>query len=147
MNAKLSLCLVCVGLVVTGCDRLESGRGLRLPKGSAENGKNVFVALNCTQCHTVTGVDLPKPTVAPEFVVDLGGKAPRVRSVGDLMTAIIHPTQTVSFKMRRPVAGAPGKEMPTVNDVMTVSQLVDLVRFLQPRYFEMAPPIDWSYSL
>ena len=147
MKTIVSLCLVFAGLLLAGCDRLQSGHGLRLPKGSADNGKAAFVALKCTECHTVAGVELPKPTIARDLVVELGGNVPRLRTVGDLLTSIIHPTQSVSFKMKRPAVGQPVSGMPNVNDVMSVSQLVDLVRFLQPRYSEMAPPTDWAYSL
>ena len=147
MKTSAGLCLACAGLLLAGCDNLQSGRQLRLPKGSAENGKVAFVTLKCTECHTVVGVELPKPVVAPDLVVELGGSVARLRTVGDLMTSIIHPTQAVSIKMKRPAVGAPVSGMPDMNDTMTVSQLVDLVRFLQPRYAEMAPPIDWSYSM
>ena len=136
-----------IGLLIAGCDNLQSGRRLRLPLGSAENGKAAFIALKCTECHTIAGVELPKPTVVADLVVELGGDVPRLRTVGDLLTSIIHPTQSVSPKMKRPAVGQPVSGMPTVNDVMTVSQMVDLVRFLQPRYSEMAPPMDWTYSL
>jgi L-cysteine S-thiosulfotransferase len=146
MKTHLGLWLVFISLFAGACDNLQSGRRLRLPKGSAENGKTAFVALKCTECHTVVGVELPKPTVASEFVVELGGNVPRLRTVGDLLTSIIHPTQGVSFRMKRPAVGAPTSGMPTMNDMMTVAQLVDLVRFLQPRYSEMAPPMDWNYS-
>ena len=147
MKSFFGLCLVLTGLFLAGCDNPQSGRGLRLPKGSPENGKAAFIALKCTECHTVAGVELPKPTVAAELVVELGGNVPRLRTVGDLLTSIIHPTQRVSFKMKQPAVGPPVSGMPTVNDVMTVAQLIDLVRFLQPQYSEMAPPMDWSYSL
>jgi L-cysteine S-thiosulfotransferase len=144
---SFSLWIALASLVLAGCDNMQSGRGLRLPKGSAENGKAAFIALDCTACHTVAGVELPKPTVAPGLVVELGGNVSRLRTAGDLLTSIIHPTQSVSLKMKRPTVGRPVSGMPTVNDVMTVSQLVDLVRFLQPTYSEMAPPMDWTYSL
>lgn len=147
MKTCVGLCLVLAGLLMAGCDNLQSGRRLRLPKGSAENGKATFIALKCTECHTVVGVGLPKPTVAPELVVELGGMVPRLRTVGDLMTSIIHPTQAVSIRTRRPAVGGPVLNMPDQNDTMTVSQLVDLVRFLQPRYTEMVAPMDWTYSL
>lgn len=147
MKIYLGLCIVGVGLLLAGCDNLQSGRRLRLPKGSAENGKAAFVALKCTECHTVVGVELPKPIVAPQLVVELGGSVPRLRTVGDLLTSIIHPTQAVSLKLQRPAVGAPVSGMPDMNDTMTVSQLIDLVRFLQPRYTEMAPPVDWAYTL
>lgn len=148
MKTCLILVSVCAGLVLAGCDSSQSGRRLRLPPGSAENGKAVFVALKCTECHTVAGVaDLPPPTVAPERVVPLGGSVPRLRTVGDLMTSIIHPTQAVTQKLKPPAAGATAPRMPELNDTMTVSQLIDLVRFLQPRYTEMPPPLEWTYLL
>ena len=147
MKTPIGLCLVLIGFLLGGCDNLQSGRRLRLPKGSVENGKAAFIALKCTECHTVAGLELPKPTLAPELVVELGGPVPRLRSVGDLLTSIIHPTQSVSVKMKRPAIGPPVSGMPAVNDVMTVTQMVDLVRFLQPRYSEMVPPMDWDYSL
>jgi L-cysteine S-thiosulfotransferase len=147
MKTWFALCLMFAGLILSGCDRLESGRRLRLPKGSVENGKAAFITLKCTECHTVVGVDLPKPVVAPELVVELGGSVPRVRTVGDLITSIIHPSQAISWKMKRPAAGRAVTGMPELNDTMTVTQLIDLVRFLQPRYTEMLPPLDWSYSL
>jgi hypothetical protein len=37
--------------------------------------------------------------------------------------------------------------MPVVNDTMTVTQLIDLVAFLQPRYTRLPTPSDWTYSL
>lgn len=147
MKPFLSLGLAVTGLLLAGCDNLQSGRRLRLPAGSAENGRAAFIALKCTECHTVAGVELPKPTTAPEFVVALGGNVPRLRTVGELLTSIIHPTRSVSIKGKRPVVGRPVSGMPAVNDVMTVTQLIDLVHFLQPRYSEMAPPMDWTYSL
>lgn len=148
MKTKSSgLCLALTSLLLVGCGDPQSGRGLRLPKGSAENGKTAFIALKCTECHTVVGVELPRPTVAADLVVELGGNVPRLQTVGDLLTSIIHPTQGISLKNKRPAVGSPVSGMPTVNDVMTVSQMIDLVRFLQPRYSEMAPPMDWTYSL
>ena len=146
MKTHPVLWLICISLLWGGCDNLQSGRRLRLPKGSAESGQAAFIALKCTECHTVKGVDLPAPFVRPELVVELGGDVPRLRTVGDLLTSIIHPTESISSKMKRPAVGAAVSGMPTMNDVMTVSQLVDLVRFLQPRYSEMAPPMDWEYS-
>lgn len=142
----IALGLPLIGLLFAGCDNLQSGRRLRLPKGDAENGKVAFIALKCTECHTVAGVELPRPTVAPENIVQLGGSVPRLRNVGDLLTSIIHPTQSITLKWRGADKAAATSPMPNVNDVMTVSQLVDLVRFLQPRYSEMAPPMDWTYS-
>ena len=148
MKAEVGIALAALGLFVGGCDsNLKSGRRLHLPQGSAEKGRAAFVALKCTECHSVVGVDLPKPTAVPEKVVVLGGDVARLRTIGDLLTSIIHPEYALSDKMdpRMPVVA--GKSpMPVVNDVMTVAQLVDLVAFLQPRYTRLPPPTDFHYQ-
>ena len=74
MKTSLGLVLAALAVLTAACDfNLKSTRRFRLPQGNADNGKAAFVALNCTTCHTVSGVDLPKPTVEPTAVVGLGG--------------------------------------------------------------------------
>lgn len=127
---------------LAGCDSgPKSGRGLVLPAGSAERGRAAFVELKCCQCHRVDGVEnLPAPVVAAEKIVVLGGKVTRLRTYGELVTSIIHPPPGPAEIRGEPV----GKEarnlaMKPVNDTMTVTQLVDLVTFLHPRYTRLEP--------
>lgn len=149
MKALLGWVLVALAVLTAACDfNLKSTRRFRLPQGNAERGRAAFVALNCTGCHTVSGVDLPKPTVEPGAVVVLGGEVARLRTYGDLLTSIIHPTHSLSEKMPAAAAKAGGTSpMPVVNDRMTVSQMVDLVTFLQPRYIQLPAPVEWYYPL
>jgi sulfur-oxidizing protein SoxX len=69
----------------------------------------------------------------------------RLRTSGDLLTSIIHPTAVSAEKMPRPgsqrVTESP---MPVVNDDTTVTQMIDLVTFLQPRFTQIPPPPTWS---
>jgi len=124
---------------------LNSARNLQLPKGNVENGKVAFVDLKCVRCHIIAGVELPKPTEASDRIVTLGGDVARLRTIGDLLTSIIHPSAVISEKMPRPdgkkVTESP---MPVVNDDMTVTQMIDLVTFLQPRFTQIPPPPTWS---
>jgi sulfur-oxidizing protein SoxX len=113
----------------------KSGRGFVLPAGNAERGRVAFVELKCHHCHRVDGVDsLPTPEAAPAMVVVLGGKVTQLKSYGELVTSIILPSKS------RPGLSDPGGKagsdlsMTLVNDTMTVTQLVDLVTFLHPRY-------------
>ena len=149
MKTMLGLVLAALGFVITGCDSsLKSARSLRLPQGSVENGKVAFIALKCTECHTVAGVELPKPTASADKVVELGGDVRRLRTLGDLMTSIIHPNYAISEKMKRPVQkGRVESPMRVVKDVMTVTQMIDLIAFLQPRYKEIPPPVEFLYPL
>jgi hypothetical protein len=148
MKATLLLALVSAALFAAGCSRgLDSARNLRLPKGSAQSGKAAFISLQCTECHTVSGVDLPKPTAEPSSIVELGGSVSRLRTVGDLLTSIIHPSYSLSDKWRGPVDKTEKKSpMRGANDLMTVTQMVDLVTFLQPRYTQIQAPPDWAFS-
>lgn len=131
--------LLIVGLLV-GCDRAKQmGRGFVFPVGDAARGQLAYIALECYTCHRVDRVpELPAPTVSPERVVVLGGKVAKVRTYGDLVTAIIHPKYEISDKL--PNRGAfPESPMREVNAKMTVTQMIDLVTFLQPRYHELEP--------
>ncbi len=149
MKALISATLGIAGLLLAGCDfNLKSASRFRLPRGSAEKGQAAFVALNCIECHTVEGVALPPPGRKGELMVTLGGDVARLRTVGDLLTAIVHPNLAISDKVPRGSGVVAGKSpMPEVNDTMTVRQMIDLVTFLQPRYKQLPPPIDMHYPL
>jgi mono/diheme cytochrome c family protein len=76
-----------------GCDqdRAMSERGFRLPEGNATAGRETFLYMHCNQCHTINGEELP--TVAGfEPFVELGGSLTRVKTYGELVTAIINPS-------------------------------------------------------
>jgi len=129
--------------LLAGCDAgPKSGRGFAFPEGNLERGRKAFVAMKCHECHRVDGVaDLPAPTVAREKVVLLGGEVGAVRTYGELVTAVIHPSKAVT-------AGGPatlGVIMPPVNDAMSVTQMLDIVTFLHPRYRKLEPLYD-NYS-
>jgi sulfur-oxidizing protein SoxX len=128
-------------LVAAGClPNPKSGRGFHLPSGNAEKGKAAFVQLKCTECHRVEGVDLTAPTVKPESIITLGGEVSRLRSYGELVTAIIHPARDISTKVPPRTYKSPADTpMKDVNRQMTVEQLVDLVTFLQPTYRQIPP--------
>jgi L-cysteine S-thiosulfotransferase len=135
------LILAAVGLL-GGCDRPpKSVKGFVLPEGDAARGQAAFVSLQCTTCHRVEGVaGLPNPTVPPELVVLLGGEVHRLRTYGDLMTAVIHPSYELSERLPRVFSRrVPVSPMPEVNEKLTVAQMVDLVTFLQPRYSKLEP--------
>lgn len=126
--------------LLAGCDSgPKSGRGFVFPEGDMARGQKAFVDLKCCECHRVHGVaDLPAPSVAPEKVVLLGGEVYAIRTYGDLVTAVIHPSKAVT-------AGGPGTRnaaMPQVNETMTVTQMLDIVTFLHPRYKKVEPLYD-----
>lgn len=149
MRRLIGLGLGIVALLATGCDRgPKSMRGFVLPEGSAQRGEQVFVAMKCTACHRVDGLpSLPAPTAAADRVVVIGGEVARVKTYGQLLTAIVHPSFELSPKMPRELAEkATVSPMPSVNDKLTVMQLIDLVTFLQPHYRKLEPLYEPYYT-
>jgi hypothetical protein len=122
----------------------QMGKGFRLPEGDAELGKAAFVQLDCHQCHRVAGVTLPEPLAPPPVEYTLGGEVRRVKSYGELVTAIIQPQHIVSpeylAKFPEEQRKSIQSPMPPANDRMTVTQLSHVVTFLHSHYQKAAPP-------
>jgi len=128
--------LIVISLLVTasGCDRgPKSAKGFTLPDGDAKQGEQTFVELKCHACHTVSGVKLPEEET--ELSIGLGGEVARIKTYGELVTSIINPTHQVAKSYPSDVVESDGQsKMKNYNDAMTVSQLIDLVAFLQSHY-------------
>jgi hypothetical protein len=130
--AKLSL-IICLA----GC--ASEKINFTLPPGDAERGQAAFLKFRCYDCHRVHGVELPVGEEPDQVVVELGGQVERLKDYGDLVTAIVNPSHRLAKEYDTSLVGDEGKSRMTVyNDVMTVSQLVDIVAFLQSHY-ELRP--------
>jgi hypothetical protein len=127
--------------LLAGCDRdYMSERGFSLPAGDPIAGKETFLYMHCHECHTVSGMDLPRVALADPPFVELGGDVTRVKTYGDLVTAIINPSHDLANGYPLDEVSNDGKsKMYVYNDFMTVQELVDLVMFLQPQYDVVIP--------
>lgn len=120
-------------------DKVMSERGFRLPDGDAQAGRDTFIYLQCNQCHTVKGEELPA-IPGSEPYVELGGTLGHVRTYGELVTSIVNPSHKLASGYAKDIVSEDGvSNMYIYNDYMTVQELTDLVRFLQPHY-DVAPP-------
>lgn len=133
--------LVCACLhLLSGCE-MGQASGFALPPGDAELGKATFVELGCHACHEVNdSVPRMAGTPHPDIFVRLGGQTTRVKSYGDLVTSIIHPSHQRSRGMDpRTVTEQGSSRMPNGNERMTVTQLVNLTTFLSDQYDVWTP--------
>lgn len=147
INKKyISLIIVMVACLLSACEQGKlSGKGLYLPKGNIDEGKTAFIDLNCHQCHTVANVELP--AFAPEtplISLHLGGELYRVKTYGELITAIINPNHIISAEYLQQLSKFAQDEtsqspMISFNDEMTVTQLINIVTFLNAQYTELHP--------
>ena len=142
---KPLVALLATVCALQGCtpDAMTSGAAFRLPTGNVEAGRKAFVDLRCYVCHQVKGLDV-RFEGTPAARVALGGSVTRVKSYAELVTAIINPTHKVASDRPGGDGGTTASIMSVagVNDVMTVTQLVDLVAYLQPQYKVEIPKYD-----
>ena len=136
MRATIVVFAVSVLVCVVGCSSgPKSSKGFSLPDGDAERGKAEFVAHRCFDCHSVAGVELPDRPASDQVVVALGGKVSQIKTYGELVTSIINPSHRFAKGYTPGEVAVEGEsKMTNYNDVMTVSQLIDLVAFLQAHY-------------
>ncbi len=146
-SAALLSMAALLAVATAACDAgPKSGRGFTLPEGDAARGEEVFVQLQCTDCHSVADRDDLREGVVPVLNVQLGGKTPRIATYGELVTSVINPSHRIAQRASgQPVETPEGESlMRNYNDVMTVAELIDLVAFLQDQY-ELEPVSPTQY--
>ena len=124
-------------------DRM-SEKGFSLPEGNAFAGKEAFVYMHCHECHTVAGEELPAVAGAEPPFVELGGTVTRVKTYGELVTAIINPSHRLArgYPVEE-VSNEGQSKMPVYNGYMTVQELIDIVAYLQPHYDVFVPHYEY----
>jgi hypothetical protein len=145
-QSSLILLLTLV-FVLSGCDedRTMSERGFRLPDGDAMAGRETFLYMHCNQCHTIYGEELPTIPGFEPFV-ELGGRVTRIKTYGELVTAVINPSHKLADGYPKDLVSENGKsKMFVYNSLMTVQELTDIVMFLQPQY-DVLPP-EFHYRI
>lgn len=127
---------ICMLAGLSGCGGgPKSAKGFTLPDGDIERGQAAFVSLKCTDCHRVAGIDLSVAEEEQGMSVRLGGEVSRIKTYGELVTSIINPSHRLPKGFNEEEIAVDGEsKMRNYNDVMTVSQLIDVVAFLQSRY-------------
>lgn len=141
----LALCALPWLFACTQDSRMEGN--VFLPEGDAAQGKAHFVSLGCTSCHVVVGADLPEPEADAPVRVILGSRTGRIMTYGDLVTSIINPSHKLARRYRKDEVSEEGQSiMKVYNDVMTVTQLSDLVAFLE-KHYEKADRPGYRYPV
>lgn len=134
MRTSVKVGILLGTLSLAACDSGPKGAmGFTLPDGDAEKGQANYVTFGCHSCHSTEAV--PQLEGAGEISVALGGETTRIKSYGELVTSIINPSHRVARRKSTDMADESGaSKMVTYNDVMTVTQLIDMVAFVQSNY-------------
>ncbi|MFT6407931.1 MAG: hypothetical protein ACJAQ6_001347 [Arenicella sp.] len=142
-------------LLSAACSQQQvANRGFSLPDGDADNGRQLLLDYQCTQCHTIAGAEFSKDelrlTASKGIAVKLGGESSRIQTYGDLVTSIINPSHRIAKGYPSAQVTYPDgvSKMQYYNQVMTVEELVDLVTFLKLQYkFKSYPETSYPHYL
>jgi hypothetical protein len=128
---------------VVGCSAGDAA--FTLPAGDPQRGLAAFVKFRCFDCHRVENVELPPAEQPNQVIVNLGGEVGRKKSYADLVTGIINPSHRLASGYAASTVSDDGRSRMTVyNDVMSVSELTDIVTFLEEHY-HIRPPEPTTY--
>jgi len=132
----ISLCLT----LMTGCGaEMKEARGFSLPEGDPELGKIVYRTMECSSCHVLPDIEQSTTYEEQDISVKLGGSVTRIKTYGELVTSVINPSRRIAQIYEPQNTDSEGNSaMRNYNDIMTISQLIDLVSFLQAQY-ELKP--------
>lgn len=135
-------------LALVGCDTGPTGSmGFTLPEGNAEQGRANYIDFGCNTCHVNKEVPQMDTGDATSISVTLGGETTRIQTYGELVTSVINPSHRVARRKSGDMADESGKsKMVTFNDVMTVTELIDLVAFVQSQY-TLSPYSNSNYPI
>jgi len=137
MKYTYTLLFGLVIILLAGCKPGPNvGRGFSLPEGNIANGKATFVELGCNSCHSTEDIEQLPPADQTVPTVKLGGPSRVMKTYAELVTSIINPSHIISKRYRQGVVVTEdgNSTMRIYNDVMTVTQLVDLVTYLEDNY-------------
>ena len=146
MNKRLPIfALAAAFLALAGCQQdPKSASGFRLPDGDPVAGQEAFLYMQCNQCHTIAGMELPAVATGETPYVELGGRVATVKTYGDLVTSIINPSHRLAPGYAKEKVSEDGEsKMYIYNRHMTVQELIDLVAFLQSHYDVIPPQFDY----
>jgi hypothetical protein len=136
MKYLLLVLSIIISVTLISCSKgADSPIGFSLPKGETAAGEAVFKKYQCLSCHTIEGVEQDGIHKNAEMSVVLGGKTRQTVTYAELVTSVINPSHKLSSRYLLSDVSVEGASKMTVfNDVMTVTELINLVAFLQPKY-------------
>jgi cytochrome c2 len=120
-----------------------------IQNGDIAQGREAFVRLGCPQCHTVEGVALPEFTGTHYISMPLGGELVSAKTYANLVTSIINPNHVISDKYLQQLPANERAQTHTspmyMNPEMKVTELIDIVAFLNSRYALLPGYTEYYY--
>lgn len=141
-NSFRFVLLASVISLLSACNVGDEWRNeIHLPAGDAARGEALFASLGCVSCHAVGDAEFEGGAEAGAVRVRLGSKTGRRMSYGQLVTSVVNPSHRLAPQYFSENIAEDGESlMVNYNDVLTVTQLTDVVAYLQTHYEDVVRP-------
>ena len=128
--------------LLSGCNVGEEWQNqVHLPAGDATRGEALFASVGCVRCHAVGDGEFGDAAETGAVRVRLGTKTGGRMSYGQLVTSVVNPSHRLAPQYFSENITKDGESlMANYNDVLTVTQLTDLVAYLQTHYEDVLRP-------
>lgn len=114
---------------------------IHLPVGDAARGEALFASVGCVSCHAVGDAEFEEGAEAGGVRVRLGSETGRRMSYSQLVTSVVNPSHRLAPQYFSENITKDGESlMVNYNDRLTVTQLTDLVAYLQTHYEDVLRP-------
>lgn len=121
-----------------GCGQgADSQAGVNLPHGYMGTGKAVFKKYQCLACHSIEGYEDNAVPIRLDPPVKLGSKSSKLNTYSQLVNFLVNPSHKITQQGADAAALTGDSGVPQIenfNDLMTVTELTDVVAFLQHEY-------------
>lgn len=135
MKIIIALVLLFSLCLIASCDSgVSSPRGFSLPKGDSIKGQQVFIKHQCLSCHDIEGLDGSEIDSPLDRRIALGGDKSATTTYAFLVTSVINPSHQIAAPKNNKVDIKGDSKMRPINDQLTVSELIDLVTYLETKY-------------
>ena len=140
---KIVILILLSSSALLGCNKgVDSTTGFNLPAGDMVKGEVAFKKYQCSSCHVFEDDDKGKyvdQSIIKELEqpIVLGTSSYSIKNYAQLLTSIINPSHKIAqqaYPLKYATEANGDSKMQIYNDVMTVSELTDIVTFLQPKY-------------
>lgn len=125
-------------------EKTAPSKGFRFIGGNPEDGKIAFNILNCIECHSIKGENVPAPPHKRRIDLQLAVEMRFVKRYEDLVLAITNPRHVMNEQYRAIINDTEAQGeleplMPSLTDDMSAQQLMDLTAFLHQAYARELP--------
>ena len=114
---------------------------VHLPAGDAARGEELFASVGCVSCHAVGDAGFDDSADMDGVRVRLGSQTGRRMSYGQLVTSVVNPSHRLAPQYFSENISRDGESlMANYNDALSVTQLTDIIAFLQMHYEDVLRP-------